>query len=147
MALALPGALVALAPAAPAGPGAYSDYRGWASFTDRIRAAYAAGDRMRRTDGPVAAPTSSQTLFGENQNDGGALVLYALRQRIGTAAFDRLLRTWVRVYSGRSASTADFVALASRVSGRDQSAFLATWLYGTTTPPMPGHPDWTVDPG
>jgi hypothetical protein len=24
--------------------------------------------------------------------------------------------------------------------------FLRDWLYGTTTPPMPNHPDWTVDP-
>jgi hypothetical protein len=24
--------------------------------------------------------------------------------------------------------------------------FLNAWIYGTTTPPMPGHPDWTVEP-
>jgi hypothetical protein len=32
------------------------------------------------------------------------------------------------------------------VSGQDLTAFLRSWLYGTTTPPMPGHPDWTVNP-
>ncbi|MDR6977939.1 hypothetical protein J2X68_004663 [Streptomyces sp. 3330] len=26
------------------------------------------------------------------------------------------------------------------------SGFLRDWLYGTTTPRMPGHPDWTVTP-
>jgi aminopeptidase N len=121
---------------------AYADDRGWASFEDRLRADYAAGDRFRAVDGPVAAPTSAQTLFGDNQNDGGALVLYALRERIGPAAFDRLLRTWLRTYSGRSATTADFLRLA----GPENTAFLEAWLYGTTTPPMPNHPDWTVDP-
>ncbi|WP_416980141.1 hypothetical protein [Streptomyces sp. T028] len=28
----------------------------------------------------------------------------------------------------------------------DVSGFLRDWLYGTTTPRMPGHPDWTVTP-
>ena len=42
--------------------------------------------------------------------------------------------------------TADFVALASKVARRDLSGFLNAWLYGETTPRMPGHPDWTVDP-
>ncbi len=73
-------------------------------------------------------------------------MLYALRQKIGPAAFDRVERAWVKTYEGRSASTNDFIALASRVSGRDMTGFLHRWLYGTTTPPMPGHPDWQVDP-
>ena len=47
---------------------------------------------------------------------------------------------------GESASTDDFIALAAQVSGRDVTAFLRDWLYGTKTPPMPGHPDWTVNP-
>ena len=42
--------------------------------------------------------------------------------------------------------TADFIALASEISGQDLTAFLEAWLFGATTPPMPGHPDWTVDP-
>jgi aminopeptidase N len=73
-------------------------------------------------------------------------VLYALRQKIGDAAFMRVERAWVKHYEGRSASTDDFIALASRVSGRHLTSFLRSWLYSTTTPPMPGHPDWTVDP-
>ncbi|HET7831076.1 MAG TPA: hypothetical protein VFL03_16100 [Candidatus Limnocylindrales bacterium] len=24
--------------------------------------------------------------------------------------------------------------------------FLGDWVYGEKTPPMPGHPDWTVTP-
>ena len=28
----------------------------------------------------------------------------------------------------------------------DVTPFLRDWLYGTKTPPMPGHPDWTVEP-
>jgi hypothetical protein len=36
--------------------------------------------------------------------------------------------------------------LASVIGHRDLGGFLNDWLYGTKTPPMPGHPDWTVDP-
>ena len=42
--------------------------------------------------------------------------------------------------------TDDFIALAAQVSGRrDVVPFLRDWVYGTKTPPMPGHPDWTVN--
>jgi hypothetical protein len=36
--------------------------------------------------------------------------------------------------------------VAGQVSGRNLTGFLRNWLYGTKTPPMPGHPDRTVDP-
>ena len=78
--------------------------------------------------------------------DGGALALYALRQKVGAKRFNALERRWVAKYRGRSASTDDFIRLASRVAHKDLRTFLIAWLYGTRTPPMPGHPDWTVDP-
>ena len=61
-------------------------------------------------------------------------------------AFERLERTWLRRYRGEPPSTADFIALASRVAHRALTDFLRAWLYDTTTPPMPGHPDRTVAP-
>jgi aminopeptidase N len=69
-------------------------------------------------------------------------VLYALREHIGDAAFARLERQFAQRFAGQSVTTSDFIALASQVSGHDQEPFLRAWLYGTTTPPMPGHPDW-----
>jgi len=67
-------------------------------------------------------------------------------QKIEARAFSRLGRDWVATYRGRSPSTDDFIRLASRVAHKDPRTFLVAWLYGTRTPPMPGHPDWTVDP-
>ncbi|HMG22798.1 MAG TPA: M1 family metallopeptidase, partial [Kofleriaceae bacterium] len=119
------------------------------SFTGFMQQVYLFGDVFRQVFGPVASPPSGDVavLFNQNVYFGGALVLYALRQQIGDAAFQQLERTWVQTYRGKSASTADFIALASQVSGQDLTAFLTEWLYGTTTPrPMPGHPDWTVMP-
>jgi aminopeptidase N len=65
---------------------------------------------------------------------------------VGAATFQRIERAWVQRYEGRSASTDDFIALASQVSHHNLKKFLRDWLYGMKTPPMPGHPDWTVDP-
>jgi aminopeptidase N len=124
----------------------YPDDNGYANVDDLMKAVYAHGDQWRADDGPVALPTSSDTLFSFQVYHGGALVLYALRQVVGAATFQRIERSWLQSYAGRSASTDDFIALASRVSGRDLTGFLRDWLYGTKTPPMPGHPDWTVDP-
>lgn len=76
---------------------------------------------------------------------GSALVLYALRQTIGKDAFGQLERAWVSEFRDRTATTADFSALASRTAGRDLSAFFRGWLYGKRTPPMPGHTDWRTE--
>lgn len=125
----------------------YAEERSGRKLVDRMRAAYELSDRMRADGGPPAAPVNPVpgkkiSIFRPVVYDGGALVLYALRQRIGAPAFDRLERAWVQRHRDSTASTADFVALATEVSGRDQSAFLRPWLYGQKTPPMPGHPDW-----
>ena len=124
----------------------YPDDTGYATLEELMRAVYAHGDQWRAESGPVAAPSSPDTLFDFNRYHGGALVLYALREKIGTRAFDRLEREWVRRYRDESVGTEDFIALASQVAHRDLRGFLRDWLYGTTTPPMPNHPDWTVDP-
>lgn len=109
---------------------------------------YQYGDFFRASFGPVASPLSGDPfdVFNPNVYYGGALVLFALREQIGDAKFQELERRWVKKYEGRSVSTQDFIALASQVSGQNLTAFLNDWLYGTTTPPMPNHPDWTVSP-
>ena len=65
---------------------------------------------------------------------------------MGARTFERIERAWVARYRDRVATTEDFIALASQVSHRDLRGFLRAWVYGTKTPPMPGHPDWKVNP-
>ncbi|MFH8977614.1 M1 family metallopeptidase [Streptomyces sp. NPDC017890] len=113
----------------------------------RMKDAYGASDRWRTAGGPPAAPkpptSGSKTgIFRSNVYDGAALVLYALRQEIGHPAFERVERAWVTRHRDGSATTADFVRLASEISGRGLGDFFQAWLYGEKTPPMPGHPDW-----
>ena len=118
------------------------------NFEETIRGYYSQGDQLRAEFGPVASPFSAENvldLFNDNVYGGGATVLYALRQVVGDRTFYEIERRWVRAYKGESASTDDFIALASRVAHRNLGPFLRDWLYGSKTPPMPGHPDWTVD--
>jgi len=114
---------------------------------EQVRQGYALGDIFRALFGPVGSPRSGNPVdvFNPNVYFGGALTLFALRELVGDATFRDIERAWVRVYRGRTASTADFIALASRVAERDLTAFLNDWIYGTTTPAMPNHPDWTVE--
>ncbi|MET3424576.1 aminopeptidase N [Actinoplanes tereljensis] len=129
--------------------GVLPDYAGVDNLTDLYKAIYARGDERRARYGPTAAPLKADVIwdvFNPNVYDGGALVLYALQQKVGAAKFAQIERTWVSRYKDKSASTGDFIRLASQVSGQNLTAFLTDWLYGTKTPPMPGHPDWTVNP-
>jgi aminopeptidase N len=120
-----------------------------ADLDETFKFVYSLGDIYRGVLGPVAMPLDNTVLhlFSQQQYYGDALVLYALRQKVGNATFSRIERAWVDRYEGQSPSTADFIALAAQVAHDPGVApFLHDWLYGTKTPPMPGHPDWTVTP-
>lgn len=129
----------------------YRYERGWAdslgltSMEARMKDTYARGDQWRQSSGPVAAP-NAVNLFDNQRYLGGVLVLYALREHVGEDVFDRIERAFLERHRNSAATTADYVAVASAVSGQDQSGFLDDWLYGTKTPRMPNHPDWTVTP-
>ncbi|KOG48870.1 M1 family metallopeptidase [Streptomyces decoyicus] len=118
-----------------------------ASLDARMRHAYEESDGWRAEGGPPAAPKVPRPgqkigIFRPIVYDGSALVLYALRQKIGTAAFDRLEHEWVDRHRDGVADTADFIQLSSEVAGQNLTGFFQEWLYGDRTPPMPGHPEW-----
>ncbi|MCQ4206492.1 M1 family metallopeptidase [Streptomyces longispororuber] len=123
----------------------YSEEHGGDSFEAAMRTAYENHDQWRHDYGAPAEPTEPN-LFKRMRYDGSALVLYALRAQVGADTFQKIERAWFARYRGETASTADYIALASKVAGQDLSGFLRPWLYGATTPPMPGHPDWVVNP-
>jgi len=124
----------------------YTDYD---TLDALYKSIYARGDQLRARYGPAARPLKADSIwdvFNPNVYDGGAIVLYALQQKVGAAKFQQIERAWVSKYKDRSAATGDFIRLASKVSGQNLTSFLTDWLYGAKTPPMPGHPDWTVSP-
>jgi hypothetical protein len=112
-------------------------------MADFGRGSYARDAGNRATWGPPGAPRRpTDVLFGTNE--GGALTLYALRQTIGTDSFRRVEQAFLDRFRDRSATTQDYIDTVNQVTGRDLTGFLHTWLYSPTTPPMPGHPDWTT---
>ena len=123
----------------------WPDGLGLTSLEANMRDTYSHGDQWRLDSGPVAAPTAAN-LFDPQRYAGGVLVLFALREKVGAAVFERIERAFVERYRYDSASTRDFIATASEAAGQDLDGFLTDWLYGTRTPPMPGHPDWAVAP-
>ena len=80
---------------------------------------YGIEDLLRAQNGPPGQPLSGDPydVFNINVYWGGALVLFALGEDIGTPAFEQLERAWVRKFRDGVASADDFIALASRVAG------------------------------
>lgn len=116
----------------------------------RFKSAYQDSGAQLRRQGPVAAPRPgafkprSMAPYGFGAYQGGALTLYALRQKVGAATFQRIERAWVSEHRNNTAGTGDYIRLASRVSGQNLRPFLRSWLYSTKLPSMPGHPNWKV---
>ncbi|MGW8377305.1 M1 family metallopeptidase [Streptomyces sp. ODS28] len=125
----------------------YGQHGGGPKAAERAKEAYEQSDGWRKKYGPPAKLHGKKggeqlALFSPIVYDGSGLVLYALRQKIGPAAFERLEHAWTAQYRDGNVSTADFIELAGTVSGQDLSGFLKRWLYAEKTPRMPGHPDW-----
>ncbi len=112
----------------------YDETHGRQSAARRLRSEYAArpaGDAFWKV--PVSDP-GAQRMFGQPVYLRGGMTLQALRQRIGTAAFQRLLRAWVRQHSYGNGNTEEFEALAERVSGKRLGGFFHAWLRSPTKP-------------
>ena len=96
---------------------------------------------------PPAVPPEDD-LFNRGVYHRGALALHALRLRVGDEAFFKILREYYDQHKYATASTADFIAIAEKVSGMSLAEFFDPWLYDETS--RPGHPrDEAVpqDPG
>jgi aminopeptidase N len=88
--------------------------------------AWGANSSLNTPPGNVGGP---QNLFANTVYVRGAMTLQALRVKIGEEAFFRTLRTWYSKYRYGNATTADFVAVAERVSRQQLDAFFQTWIY------------------
>jgi aminopeptidase N len=96
--------------------------------------------------GATADPEASATdpgrdsMFSRNVYQRGALTLHALRVTVGDDAFTRILRTYLERFGGKTASTDDFVQVASEIAGRDLESFFESWLGPGVPPPLPPGP-------
>jgi len=77
-------------------------------------------------------------IFDDAVYDRGALTLQHLRELVGDETFFAILRAWTTTHRYGDGTTAEFRALAEKVSGEDLDGFFQTWLY------TPGRPDLGV---
>lgn len=85
---------------------------------------------------PIADPGIAE-LFGPGVYWRGGLTLHALRREVGDATMRAILTTWHDRYRYANAATADFIAVAEEVSGRDLAEFFEAWLGGGELPALP----------
>ncbi|MFC3243151.1 M1 family metallopeptidase [Gordonia humi] len=86
---------------------------------------------------PLADP-GTRTMFDDWVYKRGALTLHALRLRLGDGEFFALLRRWTAKYRYQSATTEDFIALASTFTSESLADLWRGWLF---TPELPAYPE------
>jgi aminopeptidase N len=109
----------------------------WAEHTgQQTAAARAAQSYGTAAWGPSGDPGADR-LFAASVYQRGALTLHALRVRLGDDAFFKVLKTYTDRFRNKNASTADFVSVATEVSGHDLGALFQSWLFDPAMPPLP----------
>jgi len=111
----------------------------WASKNDPASMALITKNRdsmFFETDFPVAKP-SPENLYTEDSYIGGALVLNALRLKLGDEAFFKTLQTYAEQYRYGNAGTDEFMAVAEEVSGQDLKDFFNQWVFSKRIPELP----------
>ncbi len=69
----------------------------------------------------------------------GAFVFKLLRDTLGVAKFDQMLRTYSNEFRGKNVSIDDFEKFVSRIAGQSMRYFFARWVEST------GVPEFTAD--
>ncbi len=85
---------------------------------------------------PIADPRDSQ-LFGPAVYWRGGLTLHALRVEVGDEILKEIFSEYFDRHGDGNASTADFIAVAEEVSGRDLTALFDDWIFSEALPPLP----------
>jgi aminopeptidase N len=79
-------------------------------------------------------PGAGANQFHDAVYDRGAMTLQALRTAVGDDAFFTILRRWPAAHKYDTATTAQFIALAERISGQQLDDLFNTWLYTVGKP-------------
>jgi aminopeptidase N len=115
-------------------------------FDGRMAVIAARAPSIRAAGGPPARPREPADAYDSTIYDQGALALEALRREVGDAMFRGIETEWLERYRDSTASTDDFIELASEVAARDLGPFLEAWLRSDEVPPLPADPDVSPSP-
>ncbi|MFI6234609.1 M1 family metallopeptidase [Micromonospora sp. NPDC050784] len=113
----------------------------WAEHTEAYTAKEAFDSRYAEMSAQVwrtpPGKPGAEKLFSESVYQRGGMTLHALRVGVGDKAFFEIVKTWAAEKRDGTATTAEFVALAERISGKQLDAIFDAWLYGTEKPDLP----------
>ncbi len=100
----------------------------WVKFqyTDVVESSY-----------PAPGNPPADDLFNGGVYVWGGLTLHALRLEVGDEVFFEILPAYFERYKNGNAATADFIAVAGEVSGKDLTEFFDGWLYSEKIPSIP----------
>lgn len=86
---------------------------------------------------PPANPGSGAHIFDAPVYSRGAMALHKLRTTVGDKTFFRILRTWATEHRNGHGTTAQFIRLSERQSGKELDKLFHTWI---GTKGKPSHP-------
>ncbi|GAA1284604.1 M1 family metallopeptidase [Saccharothrix xinjiangensis] len=75
-------------------------------------------------------------MFDDRVYRRGAVTLHALRERLGDQDFFAAVRDWTGTFRHRTATTADFAAVAQRHTALPLEVFFRSWLEGFALPAL-----------
>ncbi|MDQ0850010.1 aminopeptidase N [Arthrobacter sp. B3I9] len=114
----------------------WAEHQGTATMPGQFTDAVAYLDANNRWALNIADP-GRDNLFTGQVYVRGAAALYALRAKIGDAAFLAGARSWLSRYRDSTATTEDFQAVMEKASGQQLDAFFDDWLRQGDRPAMP----------
>ena len=88
--------------------------------------------RKQKTGSPY--DTGVGQAFSARVYQRGPFVVHGLRREVGDEVFFRILDGWVEANKNGNATTAAFVAYASKCAGRELAPFFDAWLFADVTP-------------
>ena len=84
----------------------------------------------------VVGQPPQDDLFGDPVYIRGGMTLQVLRNRVGDDDFFQIARQWVEERGGGTGTTAQFIALAERVSGQQLDDLFDAWLFTGSRPTL-----------
>lgn len=100
---------------------------------DKIYASVPAADPFWRTR--IAAPGASN-LFTCPVFVRGPMTMQQLRNKVGDRTFFRIIKKWTSTREGGNGTTAQFIRLAEKESGRSLDTLFDRWLYSSGKPTL-----------
>ncbi|MFC4031581.1 M1 family metallopeptidase [Streptomyces polygonati] len=86
---------------------------------------------------PTADPGTGANIFASPVYTRGAMTLQELRTAVGDAHFFTILKSWAGSHRYGHGTTAEFITLSEKVSGKDLGPLFHTWLYTAGKPAQP----------